>query len=110
MTTKSPYEPTTREEREAAKGVRPKDAATMILIRKDDDKPRILMGQRSRGHDFMPDKFVFPGGRVDTQDGRAPALSELNETCETALQKKNTEGARARSLLPLFARRLKKPV
>ena len=70
----------------------------MILIRQDDDKPRVLMGQRSRGHDFMPDKFVFPGGRVDTEDGRAPALSELNSTCETALQKKNRRRPRAFAL------------
>jgi 8-oxo-dGTP pyrophosphatase MutT (NUDIX family) len=25
----------------------------------------------------MPDKYVFPGGRVDPEDGRAPAVSEL---------------------------------
>ena len=55
----------------------PRDAATLILYRQDDDQPRILMGCRSAGHDFMPDKYVFPGGRVDEEDVLAPSLSEL---------------------------------
>jgi 8-oxo-dGTP pyrophosphatase MutT (NUDIX family) len=57
--------------------MRPRDAATLILVRRDAAKPRILMGQRSRGHVFMPDKWVFPGGRVDRADLRAPAAAEL---------------------------------
>ncbi len=55
----------------------PRDAATLILYRLDDDQPRILMGCRSAGHDFMPDKYVFPGGRVDEEDVLAPSLTEL---------------------------------
>ena len=35
------------------------------------------MGRRSRGHDFMPDKWVFPGGRVDRGDFTAPFASDL---------------------------------
>src|SRR5690349_23019151 len=60
-----------------ARVLRPKDAATLILVRRDGPEPRILMGQRSRGHVFMPDKWVFPGGRVDVADARAPAAVEL---------------------------------
>lgn len=56
---------------------RTRDAATLILYRRDGATPRVLMGQRSSGHDFMPNKYVFPGGRVDAADGDAPALSEL---------------------------------
>lgn len=55
----------------------PRDAATLILYRRDADGPRILMGCRSAGHDFMPDKYVFPGGRVDDEDVLAPSLTEL---------------------------------
>ena len=62
------------------RSARPKDAATIILVRRDGSEPRVLMGKRSRGHDFMPDKFVFPGGRVDPQDGRVKTISELDET------------------------------
>lgn len=57
--------------------VRPRDAATLILVRRDGAQPRVLMGRRNRGHDFMPDKWVFPGGRVDPSDARAPAAEEL---------------------------------
>ena len=56
---------------------RPRDAATLILVRRDQSEPRVLMGKRSGRHSFMPDKYVFPGGRVDPQDGRVKAYSEL---------------------------------
>lgn len=65
--------------------VRPKDAATLILVRRDGPRPRILMGKRSRRHDFMPEKYVFPGGRVDATDSRAPAISELKNDVEQTL-------------------------
>lgn len=64
---------------------RPKDAATLILVRRDSEHPRVLMGKRSSKHAFMPDKFVFPGGRVDPGDGRVPTLSELTSLAETKL-------------------------
>jgi 8-oxo-dGTP pyrophosphatase MutT (NUDIX family) len=35
------------------------------------------MGRRNGRHDFMPDKWVFPGGRVDRSDFRAPQGSDL---------------------------------
>ncbi len=62
--------------------LRPKPAATLILVRRDGPKPRVLMGRRHRGHAFMPSLWVFPGGRVDRADYRAPAASELD--AETA--------------------------
>lgn len=78
--------------------VRPKDAATLILIRRDGPKPRVLMGKRSRGHDFMPDKYVFPGGRVDPEDGRAPAATELQKLVENTLAIKSRRKPRAFAL------------
>ncbi|MEM6627399.1 MAG: NUDIX hydrolase [Pseudomonadota bacterium] len=77
---------------------RPRDAATLILLRRDDDTPRVLMGRRSSGHDFMPDKYVFPGGRVDAQDGRTPALSELAACEEEALRTQARRRPRAFAL------------
>ncbi|MEM7328447.1 MAG: NUDIX hydrolase [Pseudomonadota bacterium] len=65
---------------------RPRDAATLILVRRDQAAPRVLMGKRSGRHDFMPDKYVFPGGRVDPQDGRAKSASELATADETRLR------------------------
>ncbi|MGE3142243.1 MAG: NUDIX domain-containing protein [Hyphomonadaceae bacterium] len=68
---------------------RPKDAATLVLVRRDGPRPRVLMGQRSKGHVFMPDKWVFPGGRVDRTDGLAPAAHELSTEIEARLAEGN---------------------
>src|SRR5215470_884067 len=62
---------------------RPRDAATLILVR---DKREVMMGQRAKGHVFMPDKWVFPGGRVDPGDARAKAASELTAETERRLR------------------------
>jgi 8-oxo-dGTP pyrophosphatase MutT (NUDIX family) len=60
-----------------ARAVRPKNAATVMIIRRDGPKPRVLMGKRHGGHSFMPDRWVFPGGRIDRGDYHAPAANEL---------------------------------
>jgi 8-oxo-dGTP pyrophosphatase MutT (NUDIX family) len=59
------------------RAVRPKSAATLILVRCDGGKPRVLMGRRHGGHSFMPDRWVFPGGRLDRSDYRPPVGSDL---------------------------------
>jgi 8-oxo-dGTP pyrophosphatase MutT (NUDIX family) len=56
--------------------LRPKDAATLILV-KHDGEPCVLMGQRHSGMAFMAGKFVFPGGRVDPCDQRVAAANDL---------------------------------
>ena len=50
--------------------VRPKDAASLVLVRHDAGAPAVLLGRRAAGHRFAPDVFVFPGGRVDPGDHR----------------------------------------
>lgn len=65
------------------KVMKPKDAATLILVRGGRE---IMMGQRGKGHVFMPDKWVFPGGRVDPGDARAKAASELTAETEALLR------------------------
>jgi 8-oxo-dGTP pyrophosphatase MutT (NUDIX family) len=57
--------------------LRPRDAATLILVRRDGPKPRVLMGRRAKEHVFMASKWVFPGGRVEPTDARAPSASDL---------------------------------
>lgn len=50
--------------------VRPKDAASLALVRHDAGGPAVLLGRRAAGHRFAPDVFVFPGGRLDPSDHR----------------------------------------
>ncbi len=61
----------------AKRAARPRDAATLVLLRRVRGKPSVLMGLRHGKHKFMPDQWVFPGGRVDRADGYAHADSEL---------------------------------
>ncbi|MGB6085778.1 NUDIX hydrolase [Parvibaculum sp.] len=70
-----------QEYREATQGkaVRPRDAATLIIVRRDSAKPQVLMGQRHANHKFMPNKFVFPGGRVDRADSRIRPAEDLRD-------------------------------
>src|SRR5215468_2183010 len=68
--------------------VRPKDAATLILVDRSDSVPKVLLGKRHHGHKFMPGKFVFPGGRIDPADRRMPAARELNPHVEAHLVKR----------------------
>jgi 8-oxo-dGTP pyrophosphatase MutT (NUDIX family) len=65
--------------------VRPKDAATMIIIDRSRKEPRILMGKRHDGHKFMPGKFVFPGGRVEPADRHMKVTGALDAICEERL-------------------------
>jgi 8-oxo-dGTP pyrophosphatase MutT (NUDIX family) len=68
---------------------RPKDAATLILVRQASDGPRILMGRRAGGHVFMPDKYVFPGGKVDRWDRFVLSANELTIANRNALMAHN---------------------
>ena len=55
-----------------------RDAATVILVRRDGNAPRLLMGQRGSGAAFMPSKSVFPGGAVDPHDHDIPSARPLD--------------------------------
>lgn len=49
--------------------VKPKDAASLILVRRSSAGPlEILLGRRAGKHRFLPDVYAFPGGRVDSSD------------------------------------------
>lgn len=56
----------------------PRDSATLILVRRDDGRPRVLMGERSAAHAFMPNKYVFPGGRLDPGDSKMTPVRDLH--------------------------------
>src|SRR3546814_7636804 len=48
--------------------LRPRDAATLIIVRRGKNGGEVLMGERSAAHVFVPENYVFPGGRVDRSD------------------------------------------
>jgi 8-oxo-dGTP pyrophosphatase MutT (NUDIX family) len=48
--------------------IKPRDAATLVIVESTDREPRVLMGRRRDDLVFMPGKYVFPGGRVDKED------------------------------------------
>lgn len=64
--------------REQGRAVRPRDAATLIIVRDGDVESEVLLGKRSPQHRFMPNKFVFPGGKVDTGDSRIKPPRDLH--------------------------------
>jgi len=59
--------------------VRPKDAATLILVDRSGPVPKVLLGKRHERHKFMPGKFVFPGGRIEPSDRLMAAMAPLHE-------------------------------
>lgn len=46
----------------------PVPAATVILVRDGAISPEVLMIERHSRSDFLPDMYVFPGGRVEEED------------------------------------------
>ena len=60
--------------------VRPKDAASLIPYRRSNSGViEILMGRRHVKHSFVPEYYVFPGGRVDRDDRHAVPATEASE-------------------------------
>ncbi len=81
----------------ASRPVRPRHAATLVIVRRDGPNLRVLMGRRHQGHDFMPGKWVFPGGRIDPADYRAPHGGDLRPEVAAGLGR-NASPAKARAL------------
>jgi 8-oxo-dGTP pyrophosphatase MutT (NUDIX family) len=67
--------------------LRPKDAATLILIDHSGPISKVLLGKRHHGHKFMPGKFVFPGGRVEPADQHMPTARPLDRHAEQRLMR-----------------------
>jgi 8-oxo-dGTP pyrophosphatase MutT (NUDIX family) len=77
--------------------VRPKDAATLILVDRSGRMPNVLLGKRHARHKFMPGKFVFPGGRVDPADRRMPVARSLDPGAEANLLKRLARASPAKA-------------
>jgi 8-oxo-dGTP pyrophosphatase MutT (NUDIX family) len=61
--------------------VRPRHAASLVLIRRGAGGMQVLMGKRPRRSRFAPDVFVFPGGGVEPADYLATPLRPLDPNC-----------------------------
>lgn len=72
------------------RSLRPRDAATLILVDRRRGGPRVLMGRRNPALAFMPGKFVFPGGRTEPGDRRMPVANALPDYAEAALMRQVT--------------------
>jgi 8-oxo-dGTP pyrophosphatase MutT (NUDIX family) len=86
--------------------VRAKHAASLIVWRIENNEPHMLMGMRGAKHRFMPNRLVFPGGRVDRVDLTTPFATPLPAATERALRKK-TNPRLARALAAAAARELR---
>ena len=82
---------------EGQKALKPRDAATLVLWRKSARGVEVVMGERHGKHAFMPNRWVFPGGRVDPTDARVRGASDLKQHVGGHLTKAASP-ARARAL------------
>lgn len=62
--------------------MRPRNAATLVIVDGNAGNYRILMGKRNQNLKFMPGALVFPGGSVDRSDGSVPAADDMNPVTE----------------------------
>jgi 8-oxo-dGTP pyrophosphatase MutT (NUDIX family) len=58
----------------AASDVPVRDAACLLVVDITGSEPKLLMGRRHADQVFMPDKWVFPGGRVEDEDRQLARL------------------------------------
>ncbi len=76
---------TVGDSRQNLPGVKIRDAATMLVVDRTGNTPKVLLGRRHRNHKFMPGKYVFPGGRVERSDRRVKAATGLDSRVEARL-------------------------
>jgi 8-oxo-dGTP pyrophosphatase MutT (NUDIX family) len=92
--------PPQREDKKTAV-LRPRDAATLIVVDRSQGVARVLFGKRRMDMKFMPGKYVFPGGRVDRADRQVSVSHDLKPVELAKLQFDMKGGAsegRARAL------------
>lgn len=91
---------TSAERERKSPNVRPKDAATLILVDRSGPTPKVLLGKRHHKHSFMPGKFVFPGGRVDPSDRQMAIATPLDRHAEDYLMRRmqRPSAAKARAI------------
>ncbi|WP_412759764.1 NUDIX hydrolase [Methylorubrum subtropicum] len=71
-----------------ATALRPREAATLIVLDRSRKALRVLMGRRNERLAFMGGKFVFPGGRIEPSDRQMPVAGALSQRADDALHAK----------------------
>jgi 8-oxo-dGTP pyrophosphatase MutT (NUDIX family) len=66
--------------RATRRGVRPRDAASLIVLRGTGRDLELLAGRRPLSAKFMPGVWVFPGGAIDARDNRPWAIERGAES------------------------------
>jgi 8-oxo-dGTP pyrophosphatase MutT (NUDIX family) len=81
--------------------LRPRDAATLVLLDRSRKETRVLVGKRNEKHVFLPGKFVFPGGSVDASDRRMFSVGKTDPVSARRLRKRVTRPSQhlSRSLM-----------
>jgi 8-oxo-dGTP pyrophosphatase MutT (NUDIX family) len=70
---------------ESAPEIPIRDAACVVVVDSSGSVPRLLMGRRHSDQVFLPNKWVFPGGRVENEDRRfADAFPGTFSPCDLA--------------------------
>ncbi len=75
--------------------VRPRSAASLIVVRKAAGEAQVLLGRRVSRHRFLPNVFVFPGGRLDADDHLTEPLRPLPDATLQAMRHATADVARA---------------
>ncbi len=69
----------------ASKAVKLRPAASMVLLDRRGSEPKVLLGRRNDALAFLPGKYVFPGGGLETDDLSMPAAGALHESSRKRL-------------------------
>src|SRR4030095_7134008 len=85
--------------------LKPRDAATLILVDRSGDVPKVLLGKRHAGLKFMAGKFVFPGGRMEPGDRKMPVASDLDPHALSRLGRSRSPGSASTTTTPASSRR-----
>ncbi|TNE37419.1 MAG: NUDIX domain-containing protein [Alphaproteobacteria bacterium] len=79
--------------------VRPRDAASLVPLRQNKGTLEVLMGRRPPRSVFIPDAFVFPGGKLDAHDFAVSPSRELRpEVAQVTSATRRCTPGRARAL------------
>ena len=68
----------TPKKEKGTKIARPRNAASLVLLKKSNKEVKVLLGKRSDKTRFMPGAWVFPGGVLDKNDYKISESTKLD--------------------------------